>query len=62
MTLYCCICGKPNEFARNWIESEDACIECGTRGRWRRYNDPTVEYALNENDRRLLRSLRIEAE
>jgi uncharacterized protein (DUF983 family) len=59
MLLRCCACGTENDFGRNWVESEDACSKCGTRGRWRRYADPADEWMLNENDKRLLKSFHI---
>jgi uncharacterized protein (DUF983 family) len=59
MVLFCCVCGAENLFTRNWIEADDACQACQSRGRWKRYNDPTVDYTLTDWDRAFLKTQRI---
>lgn len=60
--VYCMACEAPNDFKRLWLDPEDACAHCGTQGRWRRVNDPKVEWELHHNNKRLLKSLRIAQE
>jgi hypothetical protein len=60
MVIFCRECDGKNDFNRNWIADDDACTFCGTRGKWRTVNEPKKAYALSENDRRFLRSIRIE--
>ena len=62
MELWCRNCGHKNTFPRNWLEDADACKECKAMGQWRTHGDPSVDYALSENDKRFLKSLRIDAE
>lgn len=59
MTLWCRMCQQPTEFDRKWVEDSDACTHCGTKGHWRTLDEPNVVYALNENDRRFLRSIKV---
>lgn len=60
--IWCMACAAPNDFKRRWLTPEDACTTCGAQGRWRRLNDPKVEWELHTNDKRLLKSLRIAQE
>ena len=66
--FFCRVCDGPNEFthdngkSRLYPVPEDACVYCGSSGKWRTGTDPKKEYALSENDRRFLRSLRIACE
>ena len=62
MQLWCRKCDGFNEFPRNWLDDGDACKHCGAIGFWRTATEPMVEWDLNENDRRMLRSLRIAQE
>lgn len=60
MTLYCRVCESPNDFDRNWVNEHDACKSCGAEGQWRTLNEPKQPYELTLNDKRFLRSVRIE--
>jgi hydrogenase maturation factor HypF (carbamoyltransferase family) len=64
-TFICRGCGSRNSFNRLYTVDEDACKVCKMTNFWRREDEPEVpivEWALNENDRRFLRSLKIGAE
>ena len=62
MLVRCMGCEALNELDRNWIDAEDACKYCGSKGRWRKDTDPRIDYVLNENDKRMLKTLRIASE
>lgn len=60
--LVCMTCGTGHTFEDD--AEDDVVPQCATcQGReWRNPHDPKVRYSLTHNDKRLLRSLRIEAE
>ena len=60
--FYCRACGTLNTFERNYIERADACYHCKTQGRWTKVQPQSFEYELTVNDRRFLRSMRIDPE
>ena len=59
MTLFCRNCDGANEFPHNWVNDADACKFCGSTRLWRTSNEPKCPYELTENDKRMLRGLRI---
>jgi hypothetical protein len=62
MTIFCRACDGSNSFDRNWLNDDDACQHCGSKGLWRTLNEPKHAYEVSLNDRRLLKALRIAPE
>jgi hypothetical protein len=66
--FYCMTCDGLNEFThpsgtpRLYPLAEDVCAYCGASGKWRTGGDPKKAYDLSVNDKRFLRSLRIDPE
>jgi hypothetical protein len=59
MILFCRTCDGQNDFPNNWVNDDDACKHCGAKRHWRTLNEPKEPWALNENDKRMLRAFRI---
>ena len=59
MVLFCRVCDAAKILTRNWITEEDTCDACGATEQWRTVNEPKKAYALSENDRRFLRSIKV---
>lgn len=59
MQLWCMACQSPNDFDRNWVQDDDECRVCQSKGRWRTVNDPKVEWALGHMDKRFLKSIHV---
>lgn len=63
VVFYCGKCDGANDFGRRYLyELADACKYCGSKGQWRTQNEPKKPYDLSDNDRRMLRSARIDPE
>jgi DNA-directed RNA polymerase subunit RPC12/RpoP len=65
--FFCMQCSGLNTFTfdngkpRQYTTDEDKCQYCGGK-QFRRGNEPTVAWHLTENDKRMLRGIRIAAE